>query len=288
MIAKPHQRFSVAVPMGGALKHMNVHAWGDEKNPRVVICVHGLSRNGRDFDVLAETLCQNARVLCPDIPGRGESDWLAEAAQYVIPVYAQFIQAMLTQLGVKTYDWVGTSMGGLIGMVMAVTPSTLMRRFVINDVGPVIERVALERIGNYVGRNPTYDDYPSLFAAAQPFLSTFGPLSEAQQHHMIGTSVQRRADGRWEYKMDPKIGDAFRAALAAPEVDLWPLWRAVQQPTLILRGAQSDLLSTATLEKMLSTHPNARAITLENTGHAPAIMDAPTVAAIERFLSESI
>jgi pimeloyl-ACP methyl ester carboxylesterase len=286
MIPKPHRRNNVAVPLGGVLKHMAVHEWGDEKNPRVVICVHGLSRNGRDFDVLADALSRDCRVLCPDIPGRGESDWLASAEQYAIPVYAQFIAAMLTEFGIKQYDWVGTSMGGLIGMLMAVTPGNAMRKFVINDVGPVIERVALDRIGNYVGRNPIYPSYEALFAAAQPFLSTFGPLSEEEQHHMIGTSVQRRTDGQWEYKMDPKIGDAFRATLAAPEVDLWPLWNAVKQPALILRGAQSDLLSVATLEKMLGTHPNARAITLEKTGHAPALMDAPTVAAIQQFLSE--
>jgi pimeloyl-ACP methyl ester carboxylesterase len=288
MIAKPHRRSNVAVPIGGVLKHMAVHEWGDEKNPRVVICVHGLSRNGRDFDVLADALSRDCRVLCPDVPGRGESDWLASAEQYVIPVYAQFMSAMLTEFGIQHYDWVGTSMGGLIGMVMAATPGSAMRKFVVNDVGPVIERVALDRIGNYVGRNPIYPSYEALFAAAQPFLSTFGPLTEEDQHHMVGTSVQRRTDGQWEYKMDPKIGDAFRATLAAPEIDLWPLWAAVKQPALILRGAQSDLLSVATLEKMISTHPNAHSVTLANTGHAPALMDTPTVTAIAKFLSEPV
>ncbi len=288
MIAKPHRRSNVAVPMGGVLKHMAVHEWGDEKNPRVVICVHGLSRNGRDFDVLADALSRDYRVLCPDVPGRGESDWLASAEQYVIPVYAQFMRAMLTEFGIQQYDWVGTSMGGLIGVVMAITPGSTMCKFVINDIGPVIERIALDRIGNLVGRNPVYPSYELLFAAAQPYLATFGPLTEQDQHHIVATSVQRRADGQWEYKMDPKIGDAFRATFAAPEVDLWPLWAAVKQPALILRGAQSDLLSVATLEKMVAVHPNARAITLANTGHAPALMDVPTVTAIAQFLSEPV
>ena len=287
MIPKPHRRSNVAVPIDGVLKHMAVHEWGDEKNPRVVICVHGLSRNGRDFDVLADALAGNFRVLCPDVPGRGESDWLASAEQYAIPVYARFMSAMIRDLGVRHYDWVGTSMGGLIGTIMAVTPGSSMRRFVINDVGPVIERVALDRIAQYVGRNPLYASYTALFEATQPFLATFGPLTDEQKHHMVGTSVQKRPDGQWEYKMDPKIGDAFRATLAAPDVDLWPLWAAVKQPALILRGVHSDLLSVATLEKMLAAHPDARALTLANTGHAPMIMDAPTVNAVTEFLTSA-
>jgi len=286
MIPKPHRRSNVAAPVDGVLKHMAVHEWGDSKNPNVVLCVHGLSRNGRDFDVLADALSKDFRVLCPDVPGRGESDWLASAEQYAIPVYAQFMSAMISESGIKAYDWVGTSMGGLIGMVMAASPGSTMRRFVINDVGPVIERVALDRIAMYVGRNPQYASYTDLFEAARPFLSTFGPLDDEALHHMVGTSVQKRADGRWEYKMDPKIGDAFRATLAAPDVDLWPLWAAVKQPALILRGAQSDLLSATTLAKMLEVHPADRSITIADTGHAPMIMDAPTIAAVANFLLE--
>jgi pimeloyl-ACP methyl ester carboxylesterase len=284
MIPKPHRRSNVAVSMDGVLKHMAVHEWGDAKSPRVVICVHGLSRNGRDFDVLADVLSKDFRVLCPDVPGRGESDWLASAEQYAIPVYAQFISAMIAEFGIKQYDWVGTSMGGLIGMVMAASPGSTMQRFIVNDVGPVIERVALNRIAMYVGRNPLYVSYIDAFEAARPFLSTFGPLNEEEMHHMIATSVQKRADDQWEYKMDPKIGDAFRDALAAPDVDLWPLWAAVKQPALILRGMHSDLLSAATLEKMLAMHPADRAITIADTGHAPMIMDAPTVTAVAEFL----
>lgn len=287
MIPKPHRRSNVAVPIDGVLKHMAVHEWGDAKNPRVVICVHGLSRNGRDFDVLADALSKDFRVLCPDVPGRGESDWLASSEQYAIPIYAQFMSAMIREFGIKAYDWVGTSMGGLIGMVMAASPGSTMRRFVINDVGPVIERVALDRIAMYVGRNPKYASYTDLFAAARPFLSTFGPLDDEALHHMVANSVQKRSDGQWEYKMDPKIGDAFRATLAAPDVDLWPLWMTVKQPALILRGAQSDLLSAATLEKMLAMHPADRAITIADTGHAPMIMDAPTVNAVYNFLLEA-
>jgi pimeloyl-ACP methyl ester carboxylesterase len=284
MIAKPHRRSNVAVLMDGVLKHMAVHEWGDETNPRVVLCVHGLSRNGRDFDVVADALSKDYRVLCPDIPGRGKSDWLASAEQYSIPTYVQFINAMLTQYGVQTYDWIGTSMGGLIGMVMAATPGSAMKRFVINDIGPVLETEALTRIASYVGRAPTFASYPQLYAAARVAITTFGPLTEAQYQHMVSMSCWQRADGQWEFNMDPKVGDAFRAGLVAPAVDMWPLWQAVTQPTLILRGVNSDLLSVATLAKMVETHPNARALTIADTGHAPMIFDAPTVSAVVDFI----
>ncbi len=286
MIAKPHRRSNIAFPLGDVLKHMAVHEWGDVKNPEIVICVHGLSRTGRDFDPLAEALSKRYRVLCPDIPGRGESDWLSSAEQYVAPVYIGAIQAMLLQLGVQRYHWVGTSMGGIIGMVMASLPDTPLRRFVINDVGPTIERVALDRIGTYVGRAPLFPDYLSLFNAVLPSLQSFGPLEDEQLHHMVRTTSQQRPDGQWEMVMDPKIGDAFRTALTQPEVDLWPFWRAIKAPTLILRGAQSDLLSQATVERMLATHPSARAVDLANTGHAPMIMDAPTITLVQDFLAE--
>ncbi|MEO7254160.1 MAG: alpha/beta hydrolase [Casimicrobium sp.] len=284
MIAKPHRRLNVAFPVDGVLKHMAVHEWGDAKNARVVICAHGLSRNGRDFDVLADALASDFRILCPDVPGRGESDWFASADHYTIPHYIQAINVMLTDLGVSTYDWVGTSMGGLIGMVMAATPGSKMRRFVINDIGPVIERASLDRIASYVGKTPLFPTYMSLFEAVQPINVTFGPLTDEQKHHMVKTSVQERADGQWEFKTDPKIGDAFRAGLAQPSADMWPLWGAIKQPILILRGVNSDLLSAETLEKMVATHPDAKAITIADTGHAPMIMDEPTVAAVKQFL----
>ena len=287
MIAKPHRRSNVAVLMDGVLKHMAVHEWGNEKNPRVVLCVHGLSRNGRDFDVVADALSKDFRVLCPDIPGRGQSDWLASAEQYSIPNYVRFINAMLTEFGVQSYDWIGTSMGGLIGMVMAATPGSAMKRFVINDIGPVLEIEAIRRIASYVGLAPNFATYPELYAAARMAITTFGPLTEEQYQHMVSTSCWQRADGRWEFNMDSKVGDAFRAGLAAPTADMWPLWNAVKQPTLILRGVNSDLLSAATLTKMVETHPNSIALTIAETGHAPMIFDAPTVSAVCEFLTEA-
>jgi pimeloyl-ACP methyl ester carboxylesterase len=284
MIAQPLRKHTIAFALGDQIRHMVVHDWGNPKSARVLVCVHGLSRNGRDFDVIANALSSEYRVLCPDIPGRGESDWLASVEQYALPSYVIAVKAMLHDLGVQRFDWIGTSMGGLIGMVFAAEPVSSMRRFVINDVGPYIERAALDRIAQYVGRAPLFADYPSLFAAAQESIAPFGPLSEEERHHIVRTSCQQRADGQWEFKADPKIGDAFRAGLAAPEIDLWPLWEAIMQPTLILRGSYSDLLSQETVEKMLRTHLHSQAVTIANTGHAPMLMDEPTIARIKKFL----
>ncbi len=294
MIPKPPRRFFVDVPAAsGATRRMAVHDWGEISNPRVLVCVHGLSRNGRDFDVIADALSDQYRVLCPDVIGRGESDWYATAAEYVIPNYVAAMQAMFAALAIREYDWIGTSMGGLIGMVLAALPHLAsassanpgMRRFVINDVGPEIEREALERIAVYMSaRAPTFPDYLSLFNAARAAILPFGPLTEAQKHHIIASSCRKREDGLWEFKIDPKIGEAFVAGLKAPAVDLWPVWSSIKPKTLILRGRSSDLLSESTMSKMLSLAQLSEAITIEDTGHAPMLMDAATIAQVREFL----
>lgn len=292
MIPKPPRKLHIDVPTaasgaagGGDSRRMAVHDWGEITNPNVLVCVHGLSRNGRDFDVIADALSDRYRVLCPDVMGRGESDWYATASEYAIPNYVAAMSKMLADLAITRYDWIGTSMGGLIGMVMASLPQSGMREFVINDVGPEIERAALERIATYVsGRAPTFPDYMSLFNAAQVAIAPFGPLTDEQKHHIIATSCRRREDGLWEFNTDPKIGEAFVAGLKLPPADLWPLWNSVSIPALILRGRSSDLLSESTLHKMVGQSRNKKALTIEDTGHAPMLMDAPTIAEVRAFL----
>ncbi len=285
MIPTPPRKLSLPYRLHGAQKQMVFHDWGDAANPRVLVCVHGLSRNGRDFDIFAHAMAADYRVLCPDVPGRGESAWLDRVDDYAIPVYAKLIGTILAQQGIAHYDWVGTSMGGLIGMVLAATPIAGLQKFVINDVGPEIERAALERIGMYMGmRLPAFDSFAQLLEAALPAIASFGPLTAPQQRHLVRTSCTQNELGKWEFNNDPKIGEAFVATLAAPSVDLWPLWRAVKQPTLILRGEHSDLLSPATLARMLSERKNVAAETIPDTGHAPMLMDAPTIAIVRDFL----
>jgi pimeloyl-ACP methyl ester carboxylesterase len=283
---KPPRKLHVDVSTAdGSSRRVAVHDWGDIRNQSVLVCVHGLSRNGRDFDVIADALSDRYRVLCPDVIGRGESDWYATAAEYTIANYSVAMQKMLADLAIKRYDWIGTSMGGLIGMVMANLPQSGMRKFVINDIGPEIERVALERIASYMSvRAPLFPDYLNLFEAVQPALTTFGPLTDEQKHHMVATSCRKRADGQWEFNTDPKIGEAFVAGLKLPPVDLWPLWNSISIKTLVLRGRTSDLLSETTFNKMIGLPSNKRGITVEDTGHAPMLMDAPTIAEIRAFL----
>lgn len=292
MIPKQPRKLHIDVPTAapvadgsGSTRRMAVHDWGEITNPNVLVCVHGLSRNGRDFDVIADALSDRYRVLCPDVIGRGESDWYATASEYAIPNYVAAMMKMLGDLGIQQYDWIGTSMGGLIGMVMASMPNSGMRKFVVNDVGPDIQRAALERIAVYVsGRAPTFPDYMSLFNAAQVAIAPFGPLTDEQKHHIIGTSCRKRDDGQWEFNTDPKIGEAFVAGLKLPPGDLWPLWNSICIPTLVLRGRTSDLLSETTFNKMIDLPSNKRGITVEDTGHAPMLMDAPTIAEIRAFL----
>ncbi len=289
MIPKPPRRFFVDVPVAnGATRRMAVHDWGEITNPNVLICVHGLSRNGRDFDVIADALSDRYRVLCPDVIGRGESDWYASAAEYAIPNYVGAMLKMFADLAITKYDWIGTSMGGLIGMALAAAPNSGMRKFVINDIGPEIERDSLIRIAAFLSaRPPSFPDYLSLFNAAQVAIAPFGPLTDEQKHHVIGTSCRKREDGQWEFKTDAKIGEAFVAGLKLPPVDLWPLWSSVKQETLILRGQSSDLLSESTLSKMLNIAPQSRSITIEATGHAPMLMDDKTIQAVREFLLQT-
>jgi pimeloyl-ACP methyl ester carboxylesterase len=285
MIPTPPRQLRIPVLLHGARHNMVVHEWGDVANTKVAICVHGLSRNGRDFDVIANDLSATHRVLCPDVPGRGLSDFLPNAKDYVIPVYAQIMQQMLLQLRIKHYDWIGTSMGGLIGMVIAATPGSTMRRYVCNDVGPEIERAALERIGAYMGmRPPAFESYEQLYRASLLAINSFGPLTDEQKDHIVRSSSAQGEDGKWRYTSDPKIGEAFVAALAHPPADLWPLWSAIRVPTLVLRGEHSDLLSPTTFARMKNGRTNVTTHEVADTGHAPMMMDAPTIHVVTEFI----
>jgi pimeloyl-ACP methyl ester carboxylesterase len=258
------------------------HEWGDAANPRVVICVHGLARNGRDFDALAEALAPTHRVLAVDMPGRGESAWLADPHDYVFPTYLGVLNALLARSGAETVDWVGTSMGGLLGMVMAAQPQSPVARLVVNDVGPVIEPAALARIGEYVGLDPTYDTFADIERYIRAVSAPFGALSDAQWEFVTRTNVRQRPDGKWGLVYDPGIAVPFRAQPAPP--DLWALWDAIACPTLVLRGAQSDLLSATTAAAMAARGPKPRVVEFAGTGHAPMLLAPEQYEPVVAFL----
>jgi pimeloyl-ACP methyl ester carboxylesterase len=255
--------------------------WGDRANPRVLVCVHGLTRCGRDFDYLAEAMADAYRVVCPDVAGRGRSDWLADKSDYGYPVYCADIAAMLAAIGTESVDWVGTSMGGILGMLLAAQPGTPVGKLVMNDVGCVVPRAALERIATYVGRDPDFASLDDLEAAMRA-VSPFGKLTGAQWRHLaIHVSRQDEA-GRWRFRYDPGIALPFRAG-ALSDVDLRPFWKAVRGPVLVVRGAHSDLLTPEVHAEMLA-RPGTESLVVPDTGHAPMLMDVAQVAAVRAFL----
>lgn len=286
------------------LHRMAYWEWGAPDNPSVVVCVHGLSRQGRDFDTLARALATEHRVICPDVVGRGQSDWLADPMGYQVPAYVNDMVALLARLGTPQVDWVGTSMGGLIGLGVASLRDpagrTLVRRLVLNDVGPTIRVEALQRIGAYLGLPKRY---ASVEEAAEYLLSIskgFGPHTPEQWLALTRPQLKRASDasneGRddaqgegWVSHYDPRIALPFKAVTpaiaAAGETQLWQRYDSLTCPTLLVRGADSDLLSHETAQSMTQRGPKARLIELPGVGHAPTFVADEQVALVREFLA---
>ncbi|MFD1627906.1 alpha/beta fold hydrolase [Azospirillum griseum] len=259
--------------------------WGRDDAPRTALCVHGLTRNGRDFDPLALALADRRRVACPDIVGRGKSDWLANPALYGYPQYCADMAALIARLGVDEVDWIGTSMGGLVGMTLAAQPNSPIRRLVINDVGPLISKVGLQRIADYVGKDPVFDDLAAVESYLRFTLMGFGRLTDGQWRHLAEHAARQRADGLLGLAYDPGIAHAFQAQ-PMQDVDLWALWDRVRCPVLVIRGADSDLLTAETADEMTRRGPGARVVEFAHTGHAPALMSEDQIAVVRAFLDE--
>jgi pimeloyl-ACP methyl ester carboxylesterase len=257
--------------------------WPGQGRARPVVCVHGLTRNGRDFDRLAAALASRGDVLCPDMPGRGQSTWLEDAGDYGYPTYMAAAAALLARHELDEVDWVGTSMGGLIGMFLAALPGTPIRRLVLNDIGPFVPAEGLKRLGTYVGSDPSFADLAALEADLRRVAKPFGPLSDEDWRHLATISARRRADGSLGYAYDPRIGAPFRAAEPA-DVDLWAVWDAITVPTLVLRGAQSDILRHEDALAMTGRGPRARLVEFAGIGHAPALMAEQQIALVRDFL----
>lgn len=265
------------------LHRMAYVEWGDPDNPRVLVCVHGLTRNGRDFDFLARELAQDYRVICPDVVGRGRSDWLAVKDDYGFPLYVSDMITLIARLDVDEVHWVGTSMGGILGMLIAALPQSPISRLVINDVGPRLAATALQRIGEYVGQAPTFATVAEAESYLRRISATFGPLTDAQWQHLTRHSV-RTVDGGFAMVYDPALGDVFRKTPAVEDVDLWHAYDAIRCPTLVLRGAESDLLDTETFQAMTTRGPGAQRAEFAGVGHAPMLMEAAQIGRVREFL----
>ena len=272
--------------------------WGDPLAPDVVVCVHGLSRQGRDFDVLARALCARTgnqiRVVCPDVAGRGRSDWLKDAAGYQIAAYAADMLALLAQLKPTQLDWVGTSMGGLIGMVLCAHAGLSLpvpvRRLVLNDVGPAMQWQALQRIGEYLGDTGLFATEQQAADALWAASTSFGPHTAEQWLAFSRPMLKPAGDGKGSLTLhyDPAIAVPFASvtqeSVAQGEAALWQLYDNITAETLLLRGAESDLLSSETAQAMTQRGPKARLIEFAGVGHAPTLIAVDQVEAVLDFL----
>jgi pimeloyl-ACP methyl ester carboxylesterase len=272
------------------LHHMAYWEWGDAANPKVLVCVHGLTRQGRDFDTLARALAGEYRVVCPDVVGRGESDWLRNPASYAIPAYVADMVTLLARLDARELHWVGTSMGGLIGMGLAALPESPIRKLVLNDVGPAIEYAAIKRIGSYVGVPVHWATLDEAADALRAISLGFGPHTREEWLALTRPQLVSDGDG-FKPHYDPAIGVPFRAVTpelaAAGEALLWQSYDAIRCPTLVLRGAESDLLARPTAQAMAQRGPRARVHEIEGVGHAPTLVQADQIAVVREFLLSS-
>jgi pimeloyl-ACP methyl ester carboxylesterase len=291
--------------------------WGDPENPHVVVCVHGLSRNSRDFDFLAEALARDCRVVCMDVVGRGDSDWLEEKSEYNFATYLRDAATLLARItqpprsrlfpelhaiwrrsgALRRVDWVGTSMGGLIGMMLAAKGGSPIGSLIMNDVGPFVPWNALYRLKGHVGHRHGFGSLERAESFLREAFASFGIRDERHWSHLVRHSVRLRDDGRYVLRYDPAIGttlpghpdpelplgpQAFRG------VDLWTVWNAVRCPVLVLRGALSDVLSAETVAEMKRRKPGTRSLELARVGHAPALFEHDQIAAVCEFLRRPV
>jgi pimeloyl-ACP methyl ester carboxylesterase len=294
MICQPTLNF-VNCPDAQGQHRMAYWQWGEANSEHVIVCAHGLSRQGRDFDVLAQALCNSApgklRVVCPDVVGRGKSDWLKDPMGYQIAQYAADMLVLVAQLQPKTLDWIGTSMGGLIGMVICSQPDLPLplqvRKLILNDVGPAIEWLAIQRIGQYLGKAGQFETVQQAADAMWAISSSFGPHTKEQWLALSQAMVRPSVTG-FALHYDPAIAIPFAGATEESTKQggtvLWALYDNIKAKTLITRGAQSDLLSVATAQAMTRRGPKAQLVEFDGVGHAPTFIAADQVKTVVDFL----
>ncbi|MRX09635.1 alpha/beta fold hydrolase [Pseudoduganella sp. FT25W] len=274
------------------LHRMSYKEWGDETNPNVLLCVHGVTRVGDDFDYMARALASDYRVICPDIVGRGRSDWLKNPQLYVIPQYVSDIVTLLARVlpdgERQSVDWFGTSMGGLIGMGLASLPGNPIRKLILNDIGPVLAPMALQRIGDYVGQDLRFDSFDAGAKFVRDVSLSFGEHSEEEWLKLATDVLRQDKDGKWVRHYDMGLALPFRSATPesaeADQAMLWAAYDAITCPTLLVRGADSDLLSPETAKLMSERGPKAQLVEIPNVGHAPTFIHDDQIQIAKKFL----
>lgn len=285
--ARPFREGRVRSLAGGRFHDIAYVEWGDPAAEQVVLCLHGLTRQGRDFDPLAAELAlRGRRIVCPDVAGRGRSGWLPAPELYGLPQYALDMTVLIARLGVEQVDLVGTSMGGLIGMTLAAVPGSPIRRLVLNDVGPFLPEAPLRAIGQAVVETPSrHASLEEAEARLRRIHAGFGPLTDAQWRHLAVHSFVEEQDG-WRPHFDPTIGAIFQPDRIS-DIALWPLWDMIASPTLALRGALSDLLTPETAEEMTRRGPRAEVVEIAGCGHAPSLLAADQIAIVADWLDRA-
>jgi pimeloyl-ACP methyl ester carboxylesterase len=274
------------------LHRMAYKEWGDPANPRVLVCVHGVTRVSDDFDQLARALCDEYRVVCPDVVGRGRSERLRDPAHYVVPQYVAdmvTLVARVTSIGDESsVHLFGTSMGGLIGMILASLPGSPIARLVLNDIGPTLDPAAMARIGEYIGQDVRFADYEAGARYVREVSNSFGPHSDAEWDKLARDVLVQTPDGQWTRHYDLGLARPFAALTperaAQDQQMLWHAFDAIRCPTLLVRGGQSDLLSRATAEEMTRRGPRPRLVEFAGVGHAPTFVHLDQIAAARAFL----
>jgi pimeloyl-ACP methyl ester carboxylesterase len=257
--------------------------WPGPVGAPTLVCVHGLSRNARDFDAIAAVLSRNYRVVCPDMPGRGRSEWLANPGDYAFPLYLADCAALIARLDVESVDWLGTSMGALIGMMLAAQSGSPIRKLVLNDAGTLVSGDRLTRIAGYLGDDPTFESIESMEAEVRRRYAPFGPLTDAQWRKLTVDSAREKPGGGYGFNYDPRLAEPYKAG-PLDDVHLWAVWDAVRCPVQLLRGEQSDVVSREIAEAMTKRGPRARLVEFPGVGHAPALLSDDQIGAVRDFL----
>ncbi|WP_306397813.1 alpha/beta fold hydrolase [Telluria beijingensis] len=283
---------SVQCSSPAGLHRVAYKEWGDADNPKVLVCVHGVTRVGDDFDHLARALCGEYRVVCPDIVGRGRSGRLRDPAYYTVPQYVADMVTLVARVtaraGNEDVAWFGTSMGGLIGMALASLEDSPVKKLVLNDIGPVLDGAALQRIGDYIGQDVRFPSFAAGAEFVKAVSASFGPHSDDEWRKLAADVLRQGSDGQWERHYDLNLAQPFRAITperaALDEAALWAAWDAIRCPTLLVRGEHSDLLSRETAQQMTQRGPRPRLVEIPGVGHAPTFVHDDQIAIAREFL----
>jgi pimeloyl-ACP methyl ester carboxylesterase len=269
------------------LHHMAYKEWGDPSNPKVLVCVHGVTRVSDDFDALAAAMSDRYRVVCPDVVGRGRSSWLKDPTYYVVPQYVSDMVTLVARLDVPQVDWFGTSMGALIGMGLAALPDSPVSKMLMNDVGPTLSVEALSRIADYIGQDLRFDTWEQGRDYIRMISAPFGPHSDTQWDKLARDVLKQDAEGHWRRHYDLALALPFKTLTAENaklgEAALWAAYDAIRCPVLVVRGGESDLLSRETMQQMSKRGPRAKVVELPGIGHAPTFMQADQIALAREF-----